>query len=76
MSQATICDGCGELAGESIRRGRIRALDYCECCAAVVDEYHRQMEALRREQAEQFAKRMAEIRAEAEGKCPKLRLPI
>lgn len=76
MSQTTICDGCGEVTEATDQRGRIRALDYCACCAPAVDDYLAKLAALRREQAAVFAERLAELRVEVEGKCKKLRLPL
>lgn len=76
MSQATVCDGCGELSADAVQIGRIRKLDYCACCAPIVDAYERAVTALRLRQAEEFAVEHAKIKAEAEAKCPKLQLPL
>lgn len=76
MSQAIVCDGCGEFCSSAEQRGRQRRLDYCPDCAALVDARAAQIEALHKDVATRWHEGLAAIDEEARARCPKIRLPL
>jgi len=76
VSQATVCDGCHELCAQTQKRGRQRALDYCEACAGLVDSRQQQIDALHAEVAALFTERLEAIDEEFQAQCPKMKFPL